>query len=112
VVGRTLPVVAVVLAGDRAESGGFGGWFAARVSSLDVAVAVVLATLVIAGLALVATSAAVVVGGLIGAGAGLVIAGAIVSGRRQLDGDGMGAIIELTVAATLAAAAFASSLVG
>jgi adenosylcobinamide-GDP ribazoletransferase len=112
VVGRTLPVVAVVLAGDRAQSGGFGGWFAARVSSLDVAVAVVLATLVIAGLALVATSAAVVVGGLIGAGAGLVIAGAIVSGRRQLDGDGMGAIIELTVAATLAAAAFASSLVG
>jgi adenosylcobinamide-GDP ribazoletransferase len=112
VIGRTLPVVAVVLAGHRAEGSGFGGWFAARVSSLDVAIAVVLATLVTACLALLSASPVVVIGGLIGAGAGLVIAGAIVSGRRQLDGDGMGAIIELTVAATLAAAAFASSVIG
>ena len=112
VVGRTLPVMAVVLAGDRAEGTGFGGWFAARVSSLDVAIAVVLACLVTAALALITASAAVVVGGLIGAGAGLVIAGAIVSGRRHLDGDGMGAIIELTVTAALVAAAFASSVVG
>jgi adenosylcobinamide-GDP ribazoletransferase len=112
VVGRTLPVVAVALAREKAESGGFGGWFAARVSSADVAVAVVLATLVTAALGLLAASPAVVVGGLMGAGAGLVIAGVIVSGRRQLDGDGMGAIIELTVAAILVAAAFASSVAG
>ena len=110
VVGRTLPVVVVVLAGDRAERGGFGGWFAARVGPVDAVVAVVLAVLVTALLVLVTASPVVAIGGLIGAGAGLVIAGAIVSARRQLDGDGMGAIIELTVAASLAAAAFASSV--
>ncbi len=48
VVGRTLPVVVVVLAGDRAERGGFGGWFAARVGPVDAVVAVVLAVLVTA----------------------------------------------------------------
>ena len=110
VVGRTLPIVAVVLAGDRAERGGFGGWFAARVGPVDAVVAVVLAVLVTTLLALVIASPVVAIGGLIGAGAGLVIAGAIVSARRQLDGDGMGAVIELTVAASLAAAAFASSV--
>ncbi|HEV8402462.1 MAG TPA: adenosylcobinamide-GDP ribazoletransferase [Candidatus Limnocylindrales bacterium] len=109
VVGRTLPVVVVVLAGDRAEGGGFGGWFAARVGTWDVVVAVVLAMLVIAVLAAVTSSPAVVAGGLIGAGAALVIAGAVVSGRRQLDGDGLGAIIELTVAAVIAASAFAAA---
>jgi adenosylcobinamide-GDP ribazoletransferase len=108
VVGRTLPVVAVVLAGTRAEHGGFGGWFAARVRPAGAIVAVVLAILVTAGLAVAADSAAIAVGGLLGAGAGLALAGAIVSGRRQLDGDGMGAIIELTVAAVLVAAAFAA----
>jgi adenosylcobinamide-GDP ribazoletransferase len=112
VVGRTLPVVAVVLAGDRAESGGFGGWFAARVGPADVVVAVVLASLAIAVLALVTTSSAVVVGALIGAGCGLLLAGAVVGLRRQLDGDGLGAIIELTVALTIASAAFASAASG
>ena len=107
VVGRTLPVVAVVLAGSRATGNGFGGWFAARVGRSDVVVAVVVAVLVTAGLALATGSLAVAVGGIVGAGAGLAIAWAIVAGRRQLDGDGMGAIIELTVAASLAAAAYA-----
>ena len=110
VVGRTLPVVVVVLAGDRAEGGGFGAWFAARVGPVDAVVAVVLAIIVTAALVLVTQSAAVAIGGLIGAGAGLVMAGAIVSVRRQLDGDGLGAIIELTVAASLVSAAFASSV--
>ena len=106
VVGRTLPVVAVVLAGSRAEHGGFGGWFAARVRPADAVVAIVIAVVVTAGLAVAAGSIAVGLGGLVGAGAGLALAGAIVTGRKQLDGDGLGAIIELTVAATLVAAAF------
>jgi adenosylcobinamide-GDP ribazoletransferase len=107
VVGRTVPVVAVVLAGSRANGSGFGGWFATRVGRGDVVVAVVVATLVTAGLAVATGSLAVAVGGIVGAAAGLAIAWAIVAGRRQLDGDGMGAIIELTVAASLAAAAYA-----
>jgi adenosylcobinamide-GDP ribazoletransferase len=106
VVGRTLPVVAVTLAGSRATGSGFGGWFAARVRRSDVVVAVVVAVLVTAGLAVATGSLGVAVEGIVGAGAGLAIAWAIVAGRRQLDGDGMGAIIELTVAFSLAAAAY------
>jgi adenosylcobinamide-GDP ribazoletransferase len=110
VVGRTLAVVVVVLAGGKAERGGFGGWFAARVGTVDAVVAVVLATVVTAALALLIGSAAIAIGALLGSGVGLVLGGAIVRGRRQLDGDGMGAVIELTVAATLVATAFAASL--
>jgi adenosylcobinamide-GDP ribazoletransferase len=108
IVARTLPVIAVVLARSRVEGGGFGGWFAARVGRADAAAAVIIAVLVTGGLALATRSVGVGLGGLVGAGAGLAIAGGIVRGRRQLDGDGMGAIIELTVAASLAVAAFAT----
>ena len=107
VVGRTLPVVAVLLAGSRATGSGFGGWFAARVGWGDATVAVGVAALVTAGLAVATASAEVAAAGIVGAGAGLAIGWAIVARRRQLDGDGMGAIIELTVAASLAAAAYA-----
>ena len=108
VVARTLPVVAAVLAGSGVAGGGSGGWFVARVGRGDAVVAVIVAVLVTAGLALATRSLGVALGGLVGAGAGLAIAGAIVRGRRQLDGDGLGAIIELTMAASLAAAAFAT----
>ena len=107
VVGRTLPVVAAVLAGSRVEATGFGGWFAARVGRGDAIVAVVVAVLVTAGLVVATGSPWLALGAFIGSGAGLAIAGAIVAGRRQLDGDGLGAIVELTVAATLVATAFA-----
>jgi adenosylcobinamide-GDP ribazoletransferase len=107
-VGRTAPVVAVVLAGSRANGSGFGGWFAARVGRVDAVVAVVVALVVTAGLALAVHSIGIAVSGIAGAGAGLAIAAVIVVGRRTLDGDGMGAIIELTVAASLVAAAFAT----
>lgn len=108
VVARTLPVAVVVLARSRVEAGGFGGWFAARVGLADAVAAVVIATFVTGVPALATRSVGVGLGGLVGAGAGLAVAGGIVRGRRQLDGDGMGAIIELTVAASLVAAAFAS----
>jgi adenosylcobinamide-GDP ribazoletransferase len=108
VVGRTAPVVAVVLAGPRAGGSGFGGWFAARVSRGEAIVAVGTAALVTAVLAVATGSPAIAVGGIVGAGLGLLAAAAVVAGRRQLDGDGMGAIIELTVVATLVAAAFAA----
>jgi adenosylcobinamide-GDP ribazoletransferase len=108
VVARALPVVAVVLGRSRVEGAGFGGWFAARVGRGDAIMAVVFAALLTGGLALATRSVGVGLGGLVGAGAGLAITGGLLRGRQQLDGDGMGAIIELTVAASLAAAAFAS----
>ena len=107
-VARTLPVVAVQLAPGRVPPDGFGGWFARRVGPVDGVVALVLAA---------------IDHGRRGARRGfgrrrdrrsgrgdrrLVIAGAIVSLRGQLDGDGLGAIVELTVAAALTAAALAA----
>jgi adenosylcobinamide-GDP ribazoletransferase len=105
VVGRTLPVIMVVFARSHVEAGGFGGWFAARVGRGDAVVAVVTTVIVTAGLAIATGWTAIAVAAVVGAVAGLVVAAAIVTGRRQLDGDGMGAIIELTVAASLVAAA-------
>ena len=105
VVGRTLPVVTVVLAPSRVEAGGFGGWFAARVGRADAAVAVGIAIVLTAGLAIATGSPALGIEGLAGAAIGLVVAAAIVRGRRLLDGDGMGAIIETTAAACLVVAA-------
>jgi adenosylcobinamide-GDP ribazoletransferase len=104
-VSRTLPVVAIALARPRVERAGFGGWFAARVRTSDVVIASVLAAVITVGLTAATRSVAVGAGGLVGAAIGLVLAGAVVRGRRQLDGDGMGAIVELTVAAALVAAA-------
>jgi adenosylcobinamide-GDP ribazoletransferase len=109
VVARTLPVVAVVFAPQRADAAGFGGWFAARVRPADAVVAVAIAALVGLGLAILVGSAVVVLGGCIGAAAGLAAAAIIVRGRGQLDGDGLGAVVELTVAATLAAATVAAA---
>jgi adenosylcobinamide-GDP ribazoletransferase len=107
VVARTLPVVVAVMAGSRV-GGGLGGWFVAHVGREDAVVAVTLATLVTVGLAFATRSVGIAVDGVIGAGVGLAIAGAIVRARRQLDGDGLGAIVELTMAVSLAAAAFAT----
>jgi adenosylcobinamide-GDP ribazoletransferase len=107
-VSRTLPVLAITLARPRVEQAGFGGWFAARVRTPDAVVAIVLAAVVTVGLTVVTRSAAVAAGGLVGAALGLAFAGVIVRGRRQLDGDGMGAIIELTMAAALVVAAVAA----
>ena len=107
VVGRTLPVVTVVLAPSRVEAGGFGGWFAARVGRGDAVVAVGIAIVLTAGLAIAMGSPALAIEGLAGAAIGLVVAAAIVRGRGLLDGDGMGAIIETTVAACLVVAAVA-----
>jgi len=108
VVAPTLPIVPALLAGSRVAGGGLGGWFVARVGRGDAVVAVIVAVLVTAGLSVATRSLGVALGGLIGAGVGLAIAGAIVRVRRRLDGDGLGAIIELTMAASLAAAAFAT----
>jgi adenosylcobinamide-GDP ribazoletransferase len=107
VVGRTLPVVTVVLAPSRVEAGGFGGWFAARVGRGDAIVAVGIALVLSGGLAIATGSPALALEGLAGAAIGLVVAAAIVRGRGLLDGDGMGAIIETTVAACLVVAAVA-----
>jgi adenosylcobinamide-GDP ribazoletransferase len=107
-VARTVPVIAVLLAPGRVPPDGFSGWFARRVGHVDGVVAVVLAGALTAVVALAAGSVVVALGGAVGGIAGLVVAGAIVSLRGQLDGDGLGAIVELTFAAALIAMALAA----
>jgi adenosylcobinamide-GDP ribazoletransferase len=87
---------------------GLGGWFSARIGVVDV-VASILTIAVVAGVASIVAGTAV----LIGAVAGLVVAGivgaVVVARRGQLDGDGFGAIVEITFLAILAGMAVAAS---
>lgn len=107
-VSRTMPVLAVQVAPGRVPADGFAGWFARRVGPLDAAVAVVLAVSVTVVVGLAAGSMVVALAATVGAGVGLVAGVVIVTLRGQLDGDGLGAIVELTFAAALTAAALAA----
>lgn len=104
-VARTLPVLAVQIAPGLVPADGFAGWFARGVGRFDGVVALVLGVAITMIVALAAGSVVVVVSGAVGAIAGCAIAVLIVSLRGQLDGDGLGAIVELTLAAALTAAA-------
>jgi adenosylcobinamide-GDP ribazoletransferase len=105
VVSRAVAVTATVVERPRVAPDGFGAWFAARVSPLVAVGAAMLAVVIGTLIALLAGSAAIAIGGVVGAAVGLVLAGFIAARRGQLDGDGLGAIVELTVAAVLATSA-------
>jgi adenosylcobinamide-GDP ribazoletransferase len=105
ITGRTMAVVAVVMERPRIARDGFGAWWAARVRPRTALVAGLIAVLIAAAVAIAASAAAVAIGGLAGAAVGIVLARVIVAWRDQLDGDGLGAIVELTVAAVLVATA-------
>lgn len=109
IAGRTIAVVAVVTERARIAGDGFGAWFAARVRPAAAVGAAMIAVAIGTAIAVAAASPALAIGGLLGAAIGLGLARVIVTWRRQLDGDGMGAIVELTVAATLVATALAAS---
>ena len=107
---RVVPVVAAfaVVRGTRSGDATLGSWFVGRVSAADAVVAVASAVLVVTFLTL-ATGGPVVASAGAGAAAfGVSAAAAIVTLRRGLDGDGMGAIVELSLLGGLATAAVAS----
>src|SRR3954447_9096734 len=99
-VARTITVVAVQTVPARIPGDGFAAWFARRVGTSEAVVSVLLATAVTLGVATAAGSTSVALGGALGALLGLGAAAVIVTLRGQLDGDGLGAVVELTVAAT------------
>jgi adenosylcobinamide-GDP ribazoletransferase len=84
---------------------GIGGWFSTRVGPGGV-VAVVATTALVSALAAVVGGVGVV---LLGVAAGLAVAAvcstAVIARRGQLDGDGYGAIVEITFVAILAGVA-------
>jgi len=105
----TAPVAAWIARSRRTGSRpGLGIWFSARIGAVDVVAAFVTIAFVTGVAAIVAGTVVVV-----GAAAGLAVAaigGAVVVARRgQLDGDGYGAIVEITFVAILAGIAVAAS---
>jgi adenosylcobinamide-GDP ribazoletransferase len=106
---RVVPVVAVLV---RAPGEiGSAGWFAARVSPADAVLAVataglvVLAAAAVLGLAAPGSAWVVVTGAASALLVGLLATAAIIGARGGLDGDGLGAAIELSMVAGLVAAA-------
>ena len=103
---RIVPATAAVIAirRRRDEDPTLGSWFTERLTAGDVAVAIGSS---VALVALLTTAGGLVIGiASIAAGVlGLGNAAAIIALRRGLDGDGMGAIVELAVVAGLATAA-------
>ncbi len=91
----------------RAHVGGtgLGSAFARQVSAADAAIATLTALLVAILAAQAGGSLPVLAGGLLGITAGVALGLAIVRLRGRLDGDGLGATVELSFAAMLLAAA-------
>ena len=103
---RVVPVIAA--RATRATAGeGLGSWFADRVTIAAVVVSAGTAALVVVAAAWLASTSGWIVGvaGLGAGGLGLAVAAVIVGRRGGLDGDGMGAIVELSAVAGLLAAA-------
>ncbi len=106
---RVVPVVAVQTALVRTASSGLGSWFGATVSRTDAILAAGTAALVLgAAMAISGASWTLPVAAVVELGVGLATVAALVRVRGSLDGDGMGASIEISMVAGLAAVAVAS----
>ena len=103
-VSRWLPLVAVALLRRRIRPDGLGAWFAARVSVSDVIVGGASAV-VVAGVATALAGPAVAIAAIIGVVAAMVGVALVVRARGQLDGDGLGACVEIGLTATVVAMA-------
>jgi adenosylcobinamide-GDP ribazoletransferase len=110
-VSRAAATVTGSLAGPARAGGRLGAWFVARLRPADAWLAIASVAVVAAGGAALAGPSIVV--GLVGGSAlGLTIGALLVRLRRRLDGDGFGAVIELTFTAVLAATLVARSIGG
>ena len=107
---RTLPVLAVRMAAGGAPQTGLGAWFAERVSGIDAIVAIVTAIFVTGLAGLLAGSLALPVGVTVGFVLAVGMVAWLLHARGQLDGDLMGATVELGFAAILGATAVAMSV--
>ena len=97
---RWMPVLAVVVLRDRVGLDGLGRWFTNAVSGRDAIVGAVTVALAMgAGIAI--GGWALGLGTLIGAAAGIGATAGITRARGRLDGDGLGASVEITLTATL-----------
>lgn len=103
-VSRWLPVLGVVLLRERVGHDGLGAWFSDAVSGRDAIVGAVTVALMVA-LGAAVGGWAVVLGALVGSAVGLVATALIARARGRLDGDGLGACVEIALLTTLASLA-------
>lgn len=99
-VSRCLPVLAVVLLRGRVGPGGLGAWFSARVSAGD-AITAAATGVVIVAIAAVLAGWALAVAALIGSVVGIAVSALVAGIRHQLDGDLLGASVEIALTATV-----------
>ena len=104
-VSRGVPVILVRVARRRAPPDGLGGWFAARTTNVSVSLVVGSAAVLCLAGAFVLGSPAVLAAGGVGGIGGVTLGMGLVRTRGQLDGDLLGAGVELSFALTLVAAA-------
>ena len=92
---------------DRAslDNGGLGGWFASTTTTPAAAVALGTAAIAAIGAGLIGRSVALPAAGLAGLAAGLAAGVWVARARGRLDGDALGATVEITFAAIVLAAA-------
>lgn len=98
---RVAPVVIARSARSLATVGGLGIWFSRRVTSADAALAASTALAVAIAATVAGTASALLGGGLVGFLVGVGLGFTLVRLRGQLDGDGLGATVELSFAAIL-----------
>jgi adenosylcobinamide-GDP ribazoletransferase len=100
----TAPIWAVVVGRARSPRHGLAAWFS-NATTLGEAVVAAISLLVVELVLVEVVGPRVLVATALGLGAAAIVGASIVRLRRQLDGDGHGAIIEVTVAAVLVASA-------
>jgi adenosylcobinamide-GDP ribazoletransferase len=102
---RAVPVILARLARGRTAGSGIGAWFAERTRTLDALVAGGVALAVAIAGTLVVPTLSVGIVGPVGAAVGVGLGLGLVRLRGQLDGDVLGASVELSFAAALVGAA-------
>jgi adenosylcobinamide-GDP ribazoletransferase len=104
---RALPVLAVVLASSRSLSSGLpaheglGGWFAAHTGRWSAILAFGSAVMVGMSASVASGRPAFVIGAIVGIAIGVLFAGWLAALRKRLDGDVLGAIVEIGSAVIL-----------
>ena len=104
-ISRAVLVLGAWLVRSHVREDGFGAWFAERITFRDVIVASGLAAVIVATVGVIVASSALVAGVAIASLGGVAVLGWITWRRDALDGDGLGASAELTMAMALGAVA-------